>query len=315
MDDEILKQNMGLDGKQPIHVNEKEASLVEMLERYKEREGVRDFSAPDGVYDNNYRFTYDPNNPPVFELDKSNPRVGEMWSWEDVRTLLATDERKNAPEVFAAKPTAMSGLKYVNSSLRPEKDMRGNKTPEHLQRVQDDIVSYKTSEQARNLIEGLRMEMPRNIQDNMNGSIFIEQGRDGTHSLVTGNDMTGYTELLFGGEDGMRKALDTVKRGFAHMYDVGDVDMDAGFWGRVNSANDFKGYSERDVNDAMMSAYAQAQQLVRIDPRLAAEALLQADMAGDELRRQRNKPESHRLAYSRRVLDRELGRRAKLMMQ
>jgi hypothetical protein len=220
-----------------------------------------------------------------------------------------------SPEIFLSNPMSTSGLAYVDDKMNITTDMRGNKTPEHLQRKQDDIVSYLTSERSRNMIEDLRMSMPRKMQDNLSGSMFVEAGRDGTHSLFTGNDQTGYTELGFGpDEEGFRAAMDTVKRGFAHAYESGDFSMDAGFWGRATSAREYQGYTSRDLNELLAQGMSEVKSYYQYDPFLAAEAMRVVDNIGDEQRRRRGGDDARALGYSRRVVEREIGRRAKRMM-
>ena len=219
------------------------------------------------------------------------------------------------PEMFLSNPMSTSGLAYVDANMDVTKDMRGNKTPEHLQRKQDDIVSYLTSEKSRNMIEDLRMSMPRRMQDSLEGSLFVEAGRDGTHSLFTGDDATGYTELSFGPDDeGFRTAMDTVRRGFAYSDEAGDFDMDAGFWGRATSANDYDGYNDRDLTELVQQAMSEVRLYHQYEPFLAAEAMTVADQISDEQRRRGGRDEAHKLGYSRRVVNREIGRRAKRMM-
>ena len=237
------------------------------------------------------------------------------WAWNDIQTLVPTSDRMATPEMFLSNPMSTSGLAYVDANMDVTKDMRGNKTPEHLQRQQDDIVSYLTSEMSRNMIEDLRMSMPRRMQDSLEGSLFVEAGRDGTHSLFTGDDATGYTELSFGPDDeGFRTAMDTVRRGLAYSEETGDFDMDAGFWGRATSANDYDSYNDRDLTELVQQAMREVRLYHQYEPFLAAEAMTVADQISDEQRRRRKTDEARKLGYSRRVVNREIGRRAKRMM-
>ena len=260
--------------------------------------------------------------PPLSQLEAAQrsafyARKDEMaeWAWNDIQTLAPTSDRMATPEMFLSNPMSTSGLAYVDANMDVTKDMRGNKTPEHLQRKQDDIVSYLTSEMSRNMIEDLRMSMPRQMQDGLEGSLFVEAGHDGTHSLFTGDDATGYTELSFGsGDEGFRAAMDTVRRGFAYSDEAGDFDMDAGFWGRATSANDYDGYNDRDLTELVQQAMSEVRLYHQYEPFLAAEAMTVADQISDEQRRRGGRDEVRKLGYSRRVVNREIGRRAKRMM-
>lgn len=320
MDMDILKQNMGADGKQSIHVTSGEAELVRRLE------GGRDPEVQSG-YDfmDTLDYSYDPKNPPVGMTDEERRSVYDQdiqsksgqadWAWNDIQTLVPTSDRMSSPEMFLSNPMSTSGLAYVDGDMKATQDMRGNRTPEHLQRQQDDIVSYLTSERARNMIEDLRMSMPRKMQDGLEGSMFVEAGRDGTHSLFTGDDKTGYTELSFGpGEEGFRTAMDTVKRGFIHSDENGDFDMNAGFWGRATSAREYFGYNNRDLSELFQQGMNEVRSYYQYEPRLAAEAMRVVDQISDEQRRRFGKDESRSLGYSRRVVGREIGNRARRIM-
>ena len=248
------------------------------------------------------------------EFYEEKDRLTE-WEWNNIQTLAPTSDRMETPEMFLSNPMSTSGLAYVDDDMNLTEDMRGNRTPEHLQRKQDDIVSYLTSERSRNMIEDLRMSMPRQMQDSLDGSMFVEAGRDGTHSLFTGNDETGYTELAFGpGEEGFMTAMDTVRRGFSHADEVGDFNMDAGFWGRATSARDYSGYSNSDLTELFNQGMAEVRSYYQYEPKLAAEAMRVVDQIADEQRRRGGRGEARGLGYSRRVVNREIGRRARRMM-
>ena len=311
MDTDILKQNMDADGKQSIHVTPDEAELVRRLEggRDAERQSGYDFMRT-------LDYSYDPESPPAGMTDEERRTSrSDEWAWNDIQTLVPTSDRMASPEMFLSNPMSTSGLAYVDDKMNITTDMRGNKTPEHLQRQQDDIVSYLTSERSRNMIEDLRMSMPRKMQDNLSGSMFVEAGRDGTHSLFTGNEETGYTELGFGpDEEGFRAAMDTVKRGFAHADENGDFGMDAGFWGRVTSANDYTGYRDSDLKELFQQGMAEVRAYYQYEPRLAAEAMRVVDQISDEQRRRAGAEGARALGYSRRVVGREIGNRARRIM-
>ena len=315
MDGDIIKQNMGADGKQSIHVTPEEASLVDMIERYKEREGIQDFSAPEGLVREDFHYVYDPNNPPEFKYDKRRPAYFSQndFKWADMRQLLSVAGSRATLDT--GSPMGTSGLAYVDDKLSLSSDMRGNKTPEHLQRQQDDIRSYMTSEMSKNAMESYRASLPREMQDNLSGSIMIEQGRDGIYSLILGDEATGYTELSYGSDSqSYYDALSDAKGAFSYIYDVGDPRMNAGFWGRMGSAKLYGRRSERDLQEEMMHNYNEARRYMEIDRSVAAEALEAADMIGDEMKRRGRRPETNEHRYTNRVMRRDARRRAKQMM-
>ena len=325
MDADIINQNMGPDGRQPIHVTREEADLVRRLEG-----GDRD---PDAQRRYDYMrtldYTYDPENPPEGMTDEERRRIYETdfqagqssdngldgWRWQDIRSLAPSTQRMDRPDILTARPMSTSGLVYVDDAGSPTVGMRGDRTPTHLQRTQDDMLSYRTAEMARAELESLRAELPRELADRMNGSTFVELGRDGLHSLFTGDNNTGFIELSYGsGDKGFRDAMTDARAAFGYAYDTGDVDIDGGFYGRAASANHFRGYSTAQVADAMRQYAFEATNYIDLDPALAAQAMQAADEAADELKRRDLRPEARTTRYSTRVGSRDARRRANTMM-
>ena len=279
MDADIINQNMGQDGKQSIHVTPEEAQIVEQIEGRMQR--------PRG---------------PV-----------QDFKWADVRHLYPVGASK--AQIELGGPMRTSGLAYVDNKMGLSADMRGNKTPEHLQRQHDDIRSYMASEMSKNAIESYRASLPREVQDRMSGEVMIEQGRDGMYSLILGDDATGYTELSYGtDEQSYFDALSDAKRAFGHMGETGDAAINAGFLGRVGSAGLYGRRQRKDLQEEMMHNYNEARRYMEVDRSLAAEALQSADMIGDEVKRRDQKPETNAHPYTDRVLRRDARRRASKMM-
>lgn len=282
MDADILGQNMEADGLQPIHVTPEEAALVRQIEG-----GAQ--GQPESA-------------PP------------SRWRWNDVRTLIAPSDGRSGP--LEASPSAAGSLIYVDERGNPSVNMRGDKMPRHLQRSQDDLASFMTSEMARNSMEQLRASLPRTTSNRMSGSMFVELGRDGGHSLFAGNDATGYVELSYGaGEDGYQQAMQDAKTAFGHMYDTGDATIDGGFVGRATSAGQYRGYNDGHLKDAMREFAYEAQRYMQIDPSIALDAMRSADEVGDEIKRREGRPDAATLPYSKRVATREARRRAADMMR
>ena len=280
MDSDIIKQNMESDGKQSIHVTPKEARIVD------EVEGMS---------------------------SKSSPSLGN-WRWADVRHMHPV-AASNAT-LNLGSPMGTSGMAYVDSKMNLTTDMRGNKTPEHLQRKHDDIRSYMTSEMARNAMESYRASLPREIQDRLGGSVAVEQGRDGIYSVLVGDNDTGYSELSYGAdEQSYYDALSDVKKVFKHMYDTGDARLNAGFLGRAASAELFRDRSSRALQQEMMHNYEEAKRYMPVDRSLAAEAISAADEIGDEMKRRNSRPEINGHGYTARVMRRDAQRRARFMME
>ena len=281
MDGDTIKQNMESDGKQSIHVTPEEAKIVNEVEA-----GMS---------------------------PKSSPSLGN-WRWADIRHMHPVAGSKATLNL--GSPMGTSGMAYVDSKMNLSTDMRGNKTPEHLQRKHDDIRSYMTSEMARNAMESYRASLPRDIQDRIGGSVAVEQGRDGIYSVLVGDNDTGYSELTYGAdEQSYYDALSDVKKVFKHMYDTGDARLNAGFLGRAASAELFGKRSNRELQQEMMMNYEEANRYMPIDKSLAAEAVSAADEIGDEMRRRNLRPEINGHGYTARVMRRDAKRRARFMME
>ena len=281
MDGDIIKQNMESDGKQSIHVTPEEAKIVSEVEA-----GMS---------------------------PKSSPSLGN-WRWADIRHMMPV-AGSNA-SLNLGSPMGTSGLAYVDNKMKLSTDMRGNKTPEHLQRQHDDIRSYMTSEMARNAMESYRASLPREIQDSIGGSVAVEQARDGIYSVIIGDNDTGYSELTYGSDDqSYYDALSDVKKVFKHMYDTGDASLNAGFLGRAGSAELFGSRKSSDLQEEMMMNYEEANRYMPIDRSIAAEALSAADEIGDEMKRRNLRPEINGHGYTDRVMRRDAKRRARFMME
>lgn len=281
MDGDIIKQNMDADGMQSIHVTPEEAEIVGKVEAS---------MAP-----------------------KSKSSMGN-WRWADIRHMMPV-AGSNA-SLNLGSPMGTSGLAYVDNKMKLSTDMRGNKTPEHLQRKHDDIRSYMTSEMARNAMESYRASLPREIQDSIGGSVAVEQANDGIYSVIIGDNNTGYSELSYGSDDqSYYDALSDVKKVFKHMYDTGDASLNAGFLGRAGSAELFGDRNSSDLQEEMMMNYEEANRYMPIDRSIAAEALSAADEIGDEIKRRNLKPEINGHGYTDRVMRRDAKRRARFMME
>ena len=281
MDGDIIKQNMESDGKQSIHVTPEEAKIVDRV-----------------------------------EASMSPRQSGSLgnWRWADIRHMHPVAGSKATLNL--GSPMGTSGMAYVDSKMKLSTDMRGNKTPEHLQRKHDDIRSYLTSEMARNAMESYRASLPRDVQDRIGGSVAVEQGRDGIYSVLVGDNDTGYSELTYGAdEQSYYDALSDVKKVFKHMYDTGDARLNAGFLGRAASAELFGQRSNRELQQEMMMNYEEAKRYMPIDKSLAAEAISAADEIGDEMKRRNLRPEINGHSYTDRVMRRDARRRARFMME
>tara|TARA_B100000768_G_scaffold98933_1_gene92203 strand:- start:5441 stop:6343 length:903 start_codon:yes stop_codon:yes gene_type:complete len=298
MDSEIINQNMDADGMQSIHINGDEAELLEIL---KEQLGTVDNT----------------DNRDAISVYTDPERSKSGWGWTDMQTLLPLPQKRfERQEVFMQNPNSTSGLAYVDARGSLTTDTRGNRTPEHLQRQQDDILSYQTSQMANNAIESYRASLPRETQSKLSGSVFVEQGRDGKYSMFTGTNKTGFVELTYGNlDENYFDALGDVKKMFSHAYNTGDTSFDAGMTGRSTSAGRYKGETDAQLNDAMMTYYNAAKNYMTVDPSISAESLSKADEIGDEMKRRKVRPEIVTPKYSRRVLTRDAKRRAQNMMR
>ena len=195
-------------------------------------------------------------------------------------------------------------MHYVDAGGEITTGLRGEKTPAHLSKNQDTAESFLASEMARASIEQLRASLPREVQDKLEGNVFVERADDGLFSLMVGDDDTGYVELSYGADD-YQDALSDVKRAFNYSAHSGDAPMNTMFVATMKSALTQIG---KDRMDELQSDD-------NITPDKIADALFEVDAINDEISRLGSSSKATEISYSRRALNREAKQRAAKMMQ
>jgi hypothetical protein len=233
---------------------------------------------------------------------------------EDHRQIKRHLANPMSPDGMSAGPMGTTGMHYVDRDGKLSTGMRGEKTPAHLSKNQDTAESFVASEMARNSLEQLRSSLPREVQDNLRGDMFIERANDGMYSLLVGDDDTGYVEMSYGPEN-YQDALQDVKRALNYTAHTGDAKMDAGFMGRASSAYRYNGYSKPQLSQIAQDRLNELQNDIDNTPTKIAAALSEVDALNDEESRLDNLDRTRELSYSRRALDREAKLRASKMME
>ena len=118
----------------------------------------------------------------------------------------------------------------------------------------DDAKAFAFSEQAANSIDQMVSMMPKEISDNLEGSIHTYLTKDGNIAVLVGTDDTGYVEATYAGsQDGAKNAMTDIANMLAYMEATGDTKVDAGIMGRVVSAERFVGYSLDQLQSLLSS--------------------------------------------------------------
>tara|TARA_R110000851_G_scaffold45939_9_gene112175 strand:- start:1415 stop:2671 length:1257 start_codon:yes stop_codon:yes gene_type:complete len=232
----------------------------------------------------------------------------------DHRQLMTHLPNSMAADGLSAGPLSVTGMHYVDAGGEITTGLRGEKTPAHLSKNQDTAESFLASEMARASIEQLRASLPREVQDKLEGNVFVERADDGLFSLMVGDDDTGYVELSYGADD-YQDALSDVKRAFNYSAHSGDAKIDAGFMGRASSAYRYNGYSKSALTQIGKDRMDELQSDDNITPDKIADALFEVDAINDEISRLGSSSKATEISYSRRALNREAKQRAAKMMQ
>ena len=116
----------------------------------------------------------------------------------------------------------------------------------------EDAKSFAFSEQAANSIDQMISMMPKEVADNLEGSIHTYLTKDGNIAVVVGTDDTGYVEATYAGsQDGAKNAMSDIANMLAYMEATGDTKVDGGFMGRIASAERFAGYGLADLQSIL----------------------------------------------------------------
>jgi len=247
----------------------------------------------------------------AFPVTQGDPGYFKAYDHRQIRTHLPNSM---AADGLSAGPLSVTGMHYVGADGEMTTGLRGEKTPAHLSKNQDTSESFLTSEMARSSIEQLRLSLPREVQDKLEGNVFVERADDGLFSLMVGDEDSGYVELSYGVDD-YQDALSDVKRAFNYSAHSGDAKMDAGFMGRASSAYRYNGYSKSALTQIGKDRMEELQSDNDITPDKIADALFEVDAINDEISRLSYSSKATEISYSRRALNREAKQRAVKMMQ
>lgn len=130
----------------------------------------------------------------------------------------------------------------------------GNVKPFQIVHSMEDAKAFAFSEQAANSIDQMMSMMPAEIADSLEGSIHTYLTKDGNVAVIVGTDETGYVEATYAGtQDGAKNAMNDIANMLAYMEATGDTKVDAGFMGRMASAERFSGYKLADLQMLLSS--------------------------------------------------------------
>jgi len=137
------------------------------------------------------------------------------------------------------------GRKFLNYDYTGGKaDVTGSYTeyakPFQIAFSMDDSRRFAFTEGAANAIDQMVSQLDPDVMQKLNGSIHVYATADDKIAVVIGNDETGFIEATYdGSEGGAANAMNDVANMLAYVDATGDATIDAGFMGRVASADRF----------------------------------------------------------------------------
>lgn len=155
--------------------------------------------------------------------------------------------------------TRADGMRFLNYDYKGGvADVAGSYTgqvkPFQIIHSMEDAKAFAFSEQAANSIDQMMSMMPAEISDSLDGSIHTYLTKDGNVAVIVGTDETGYVEATYAGsQDGAKSAMNDIANMLAYMEATGDTKVDAGFMGRMASAERFSGYKVADLQVLLSS--------------------------------------------------------------
>tara|TARA_B100000212_G_scaffold342369_2_gene329128 strand:+ start:2194 stop:3729 length:1536 start_codon:yes stop_codon:yes gene_type:complete len=165
-----------------------------------------------------------------------------------------SDSVQYRPTAFSSRPERRKFINYDYSdgTGKPVGTYNGNAKPFHVATSQDSIDAYYVSETTSNAIDSMISAMPTEIQDQLSGEISVQLTADNKLALFVGNDDSGYIEATYAADDaGMETAMKDVANMLSYGEASGDLKIDAGYTGRVRSAQRFQGYSDQDLSNQL----------------------------------------------------------------
>lgn len=152
---------------------------------------------------------------------------------------------------FTSKPERRKFIEYdyTDGTGKPVRTYNGNAKPFHVATSAESIESYVVAETTANAIDAMVSNMSREMQDKLSGEISVQLTADNQIALYVGNDTTGYVEAVYAPTDeGMDTAMKDVANMLAYGESTGDLTIDAGYTGRVRSAQRYEGYDDATLN-------------------------------------------------------------------
>ena len=138
---------------------------------------------------------------------------------------------------------------YTDGTGKPVTSYNGSAKPFYVATDQQSVDAYVVAETASNAIDQMVSAMDTDMQDKLEGSISVQLTPDNKLALYVGDDESGYVEAVYNSDDtGMSTAMKDVANMLAYGEASGDLKIDAGYTGRVRSAQRFKGYDDKVLN-------------------------------------------------------------------
>jgi hypothetical protein len=170
---------------------------------------------------------------------------------------------------FSSRPERRKFIKYDYSDgqANPVRSYTGNAKPFHVSTSRDSMAGYAITEAASNAVDQMISSMPTSVQESLQGEISIQQTTDNKLALYVGDETSGYIEATYDpAKDGLKTALQDVSNMLAYSEASGDYKIDAGFTGRVRSAERFQGYSDEQINNQITLLETEAENYEENDP-------------------------------------------------
>jgi len=137
---------------------------------------------------------------------------------------------------------------YVDGQATPTTTYTRKARPFHIALSEQSAQAYAFSEQASNGIEQMISQLDPNVMDAMAGEMTVHLTNDQKIALVVGNKDSGFVEATYeANPEGYDTVMNDVANMLAYMGASGDATIDAGFMGRVASAERFQNYSTPDL--------------------------------------------------------------------
>ena len=138
---------------------------------------------------------------------------------------------------------------YTDGTGKPVSSYNGDAKPFYVATDQQGVDAYVVAQTASNAIDQMVSAMDADMQDKLSGSISVQLTPDNKLALYVGDDESGYVEAVYNSDDtGMSTAMKDVANMLAYGEASGDLKIDAGYTGRVRSAQRFQGYDDNSLN-------------------------------------------------------------------